>query len=397
MIGAGIVGLSAGMEFTRAFPRLRVVILEKEDRLAAHQSGHNSGVIHSGIYYKPGSIKARTCVAGSAAMISFCREYGIRHEICGKLIVAINPDERVRLEELRKRGEANGIAGIRAVCREELKEIEPHCAADHALHVPGAGIVDYSAVCAKYAELITERGGEIRLGTEVTGLQVRPQQSTVLTKRGEISVRYVVNCGGLHSDEILRMSGERPTLRIVPFRGEYYLLRPERRHLVRNLIYPVPDPRFPFLGVHFTRRIDGSIDAGPNAILALKREGYSKLDISLRETFSELTFSGFWRMVGRYWRTGMAEAYRSLNKQAFVRDLQRLVPEIQSADLVPGGSGVRAQAVKSDGSLLDDFYFAPSPGALHVCNVPSPAATASIPVGREIVRTAAQHLGLAYS
>jgi L-2-hydroxyglutarate oxidase LhgO len=193
------------------------------------------------------------------------------------------------------------------------------------------------------------------------------------------------------------MSGERPTLRIVPFRGEYYLLRPERRHLVRNLIYPVPDPRFPFLGVHFTRRIDGSIDAGPNAILALKREGYSKLDISLRETFSELTFSGFWRMVGRYWRTGMAEAYRSLNKQAFVRDLQRLVPEIQSADLVPGGSGVRAQAVKSDGSLLDDFYFAPSPGALHVCNVPSPAATASIPVGREIVRTAAQHLGLAYS
>jgi L-2-hydroxyglutarate oxidase len=393
VIGGGIVGLSTAMEFSRVFPNLRLVVLEKEDHVAAHQSGHNSGVIHSGIYYKPGSIKARTCVEGAAAMVAFCKKHGIRHEICGKVIVATNDEESLRLEDLRKRGEANGIVGVRALRREELRDIEPHCVGLSALHVPSAGIVDYSEVCRKYADLITQQGGEIRLATAVNRLITR-NGVLVETNRGAIATRYVINCAGLHSDGIVRASGEKPEVRIVPFRGEYYVLTPERQGLVRGLIYPVPDPRFPFLGVHFTRRIDGRVVAGPNAVLALKREGYRKRDVSFSDMLDEFAFPGFWRMAGRYWRTGLAEMYRSFSKRAFVRDLQRLVPEVRGPDLVPAGSGVRAQAVQRDGSLVDDFRFQPSRNVIHVCNVPSPAATASIPIGQAIVQMASQTLGL---
>jgi L-2-hydroxyglutarate oxidase len=394
VIGGGIVGLGTAMEFSRLFPRLQLVVLEKEDRLAAHQSGHNSGVIHSGIYYKPGSIKARTCVEGAAAMVEFCERYGIRHEICGKLIVATNEEESCRLEELRKRGEENGLTGVRTLTREGMREIEPHCAGVRALQVPSTGIVDYKEVCGKYAELITEQGGKIRLRTQVRGLVMRSDEIVVETTSGTFGTRYLINCAGLHSDRVVRMSGGNSDIRIVPFRGEYYVLRPERRTLVKGLIYPVPDPRFPFLGVHFTRRVDGDVDAGPNAVLALKREGYRKGDISFTDIVSEFSFPGFWRMAGKNWRTGLHEMYRSFNKRVFVRDLQRLVPDVNEGDLVPAGSGVRAQAVQTDGSLVDDFRFELAQNVVHVCNVPSPAATASIAIGKAIVQMASQNFGL---
>lgn len=393
IVGGGIVGLSVAMEMSRRFPRLRLVLLEKEAKLAQHQTGHNSGVIHSGIYYKPGSIKARTCVAGAAAMIAFCQSHNIPHQVCGKVIVANGAEEGSRLEELRKRGEANGIPGLRFLSREELREIEPHCVAERALYVPGTGITDYSLVSAKYAELILAQGGEIRTGTRVTGVQVRPE--TVLeTTSGSYGTRFMINCAGLYSDEVSRMAGNVSDLRIIPFRGEYYDLVPERQHLVRALIYPTPDPRFPFLGVHFTRRIHGNVDAGPNAVLALRREGYNKTDFSLHEAMQEFTYPGFWRMAARYWTDGFGELYRSLSRRAFVSALQKMVPEITVSDVQPAGSGVRAQAVRRDGTLVDDFYFVSQNNMLHVCNVPSPAATASIPIGRAVVDMAQQNFGL---
>jgi len=394
IIGGGIVGLSIAWALTRNLPRLRLLVVEKEDDLARHQTGHNSGVIHSGIYYKPGSIKARTCVEGASAMVTFCREYGIPYRKCGKLIVASRMDEVPRLEELRRRGEANGISGLRLLAPEQLREIEPYCGGVHALQVPSTGITDYVAISKKYAELIKEQGGEIRTSCTVQAIVKRTGELAIETSTGSIRTRFAINCAGLHSDRVSQMAGNQPQVRIVPFRGEYFTLLPERHYLVRGLIYPVPDPRFPFLGVHLTTRIHGGLDAGPNAVIALKREGYRKYDLDLRDTVAALTFPGFWRMAARYWRTAVYETLRASSKAAFTKALQKLVPEIRENDLVADGSGVRAQALRADGTLVDDFEFATAPQMLHVLNVPSPAATASIPIGKEVARMAQKNFGL---
>ncbi|HEY6767134.1 MAG TPA: L-2-hydroxyglutarate oxidase [Candidatus Sulfotelmatobacter sp.] len=385
VIGGGVVGLATALEISRRFPDSRLQVLEKEDRVARHQSGHNSGVIHSGVYYKPGSLKARLCVAGAAAMVEFCREHGIPHDIRGKVIVATNDVELPRLEELQRRGEANGINNLRMVGADELRELEPNASGLRALVVPSTGITDYSLVCEKYAELITTRGGSISTSTAVVGIKRLAGEIVVETSLGAFTADYLINCAGLFSDRISRMAGDDPGITIVPFRGEYYDLIPERASLVRSLIYPVPDPQFPFLGVHFTRRINGTVDAGPNAVLALRREGYRHSDISLRDLGSAMSFPGFWRMAAKHWRSGFDEFHRSLSKQAFTRALQRLVPSVQEEDLVRGSSGVRAQALRRDGMLVDDFSFVQSERMLHVLNVPSPAATASLMIGKTIV------------
>jgi len=394
IIGGGVVGLAVALEITRRFPHLRLMLLEKEDRVARHQSGHNSGVIHSGVYYKPGSLKARLCVTGAAAMIEFCREHGIPHRVCGKVIVATTADEVRRLDELHRRGQANGLSGLRLIGSEELHEIEPHARGLKALVVPSTGVTDYALVCEKYAELILARGGAVLTSAAVTGVKRSATEIVVETSRGAFSTGALINCAGLFSDRISRMVGDDPGVMIVPFRGEYYDLKPERAALVRALIYPVPDPRFPFLGVHFTRRISGKVDAGPNAVLALAREGYRHRDLSVRDLAGSVFYSGFWRMARQHWRMGLGEWHRSLSKSAFVRALQNLLPEIQERDLVRGGSGVRAQALKPDGSLVDDFQFVTSGKVMHVLNVPSPAATASLTVSRAIVDAGAQQLGL---
>jgi L-2-hydroxyglutarate oxidase len=394
VIGGGIVGLSTAMQLCRTFPRLRLLLVEKEDRVARHQSGHNSGVIHSGIYYKPGSLKAKLCVEGAAAMVTFCREHAIPVEICGKIIVAITAEEIPRLQGLLERGQANGITGLKLMDKAQALEIEPHCGGMAWLHVPGTGITDYVAVCQKYAELITAQGGIVSTGTEVTGIARGNGETVIETNRGSLGTKYLINCAGLHSDRVSRMAGEKTEVTIVPFRGEYYDLVPEREHLVRGLLYPVPDLRFPFLGVHFTRRISGGVDAGPNAVLAFKREGYRRSDFSLQDAATTFAYSGFWHMAAKYWRSGAGEFYRSFHKPAFVRALQTLVPDVRSPDLVADGAGVRATAVSRDGSLVDDFQFVCSQNMLHVWNVVSPAATASLPIGREIVRMAQQGFGL---
>lgn len=394
VIGGGIVGLSVATHFTQSFPKLRLLLVEKEESVARHQSGHNSGVIHSGIYYKPGSLKAKLCVEGAAAMQAFCREHGIPYQVCGKVIVATSEEEIPRLQSLLDRGQANGIAGLRLLQREELREREPHCGGVGWLLVPGTGITDYPTVCAKYSELIVAQGGSVQTGTEVTGVRHGTGETVVETNRGSCNTRFVVNCAGLHSDRVSRMANKKPEVTIIPFRGEYYDLTHEKEHLVRGLIYPTPDLRFPFLGVHLTRRIRGGVDAGPNAVLALKREGYRWSDFNLRDSVGTFTYSGFWRMGARYWRSAAGEVYRSLHKAAFVESLQKLLPEIRESDLVPDGSGVRAQAVRRDGYLVDDFKFVCSENMLHVWNVPSPAATASLPIGREIVRMAKEGFGL---
>jgi L-2-hydroxyglutarate oxidase LhgO len=393
VIGGGIVGLSVAREVTRQFPRLRLALVEKEARVGTHQTGHNSGVIHSGVYYKPGSMKARMCVEGAAAMVEFCREHGVPFKICGKVIVATSEEERPRLQDLLARGQANGVAGLRMLGPEELREIEPHATGVAALLVPGTGVTDFAKVCEKYAELVAAQGGTVRTFAEVIAIRQNGQETVVETSGGDFSVRWVINCAGLFSDRISRMAGETPDVRIVPFRGEYYDLVPARASLVRALIYPVPDPRFPFLGVHFTRRIHGNVDAGPNAIFAFKREGYRSGDFSLRDTMESLVFPGFWRVAAKHRRKGKDEARRSVSKGSFVAGLQRLVPEVQGEDLVPGGSGVRAQAIHRSGALVDDFQFSQSDRMLHLYNVPSPAATASIAVGRAVVEMAAKAWG----
>ena len=328
-------------------------------------------------------------------MVEFCREHGIPHNVCGKVIVATGEGELPRLEELRQRGQANGLTGLRLIGSEGLRELEPHASGLQALLVPSTGVTDYALVCEKYAQLIVANGGTVRTSVAVTGIKRSSQEIVVETSTGAFATSSVINCAGLYSDRIARMAGDDPGIMIVPFRGEYYDLTPERASLVRALIYPVPDPRFPFLGVHFTRRITGRVDAGPNAVLALAREGYRHSDISARDLASSLAFPGFWRMAGKHWRNALGEWHRSLSKRAFVRALQRLLPEIRESDLVPGGSGVRAQALKPDGALVDDFQFVPSGKLLHVLNVPSPAATASLVIGKTIVDTAAASLGLA--
>ncbi|MGA2372268.1 MAG: L-2-hydroxyglutarate oxidase [Candidatus Korobacteraceae bacterium] len=394
VIGAGIVGLATALEVTRRFPQMQITIVDKEDRVAAHQTGHNSGVIHSGLYYKTGSLKARNCVAGAASMKRFCQEHGVVFEECGKLVVATTPEEVPRLEDLHQRGTANGVPGLRMLQREQFREIEPHCEGVRALQVPSTGIVDYTAVAQKYSALIQEAGGKIVLGARVVALHDDGGTNIVETLAGSFRARYVINCAGLYSDTITRMAGVETNLEIIPFRGEYYEVRPERRNLVKALIYPVPDPRFPFLGVHFTRRVNGSVEAGPNALLAFRREGYTGATPHLAEAMETLRFPGFWKMARKYWRMGLAEQYRSWVKAAFVKALQKMVPELQESDLAQGGSGVRAQAVDINGNLVDDFYFVHSANMIHVCNVPSPAATASLEIGKEIVEMMAQRFDL---
>jgi (S)-2-hydroxyglutarate dehydrogenase len=394
IIGGGIVGLATAMSVSRRFPKLRLLLLEKENRVARHQTGHNSGVIHSGIYYKPGSYKARLCVEGARLMIEFCGQRGIPHEICGKVIVATDEEEFPRLQTLMERGQANGLSGIRELNAAQIREIEPHCSGLRGIYVPGTGITDYAAVSEKLAEILRAEGAQVLTATEVIGFAQKNGTAVLETSRGAFAAPYVINCAGLHSDRISRMAGQKPELRIIPFRGEYYDLTPEKEYLVKSLIYPVPDPRFPFLGVHFTRKIRGGVDAGPNAVLAFKREGYRWGNFSFGDAAETLTYPGFWRMVGKYWRYGLGEVQRSLNKQAFVKALQRLIPEIKSEDLVADGSGVRAQAVRPDGSLVDDFQFTRAGNTLNVCNVPSPAATASLAIGEEIATMAEKEFGI---
>ncbi len=393
IIGGGIVGLATGLEFTRRFPGLSLAIVEKEPTLACHQTSHNSGVIHSGIYYKPGSLKARLCVEGVDALLRFCQENGVPYDICGKVIVAVAEDEIPRLEELFRRGQGNRLKGLRMLQGEEIQEIEPHAAGIQGIRVPGTGIVDYAKVSEKYAQLIATRGGLIHLSCEVIGLKRRGQSTVIETTQGAIEARLVINCTGLQSDRISRMAKAKLDLTIVPFRGEYYQIVPEKHHYVKGLLYPVPDPRFPFLGVHFTKRIGGGVEAGPNAVLALKREGYSKTSFRARDVLEYLTFPGFWIMAAKHWRMSVGEYHRSWSKAAFVRALQRLMPEVGSDDLVAGGSGVRAQALGIDGKLIDDFHFVYTEGILHVCNVPSPAATASLAIGKYIVDILVQREG----
>jgi L-2-hydroxyglutarate oxidase LhgO len=394
IIGGGIVGLATALEIVQQYPKVKLCVLEKEDRLAAHQTGHNSGVIHSGIYYKPGSLKAQTCVSGAQALIAFCEQYGIPYERCGKVVVATAEDELPRLEELFRRGTANGVVGLEMIGPERLREIEPHATGIKSLYVPTTGIIDFPRVAHTYAHLVQERGGEIRTRHQVQKIVHTHTGGVLETSQGAVQSRFLINCGGLFSDRLARMAGATLDLQIVPFRGEYYTIAPQRRGLVKNLIYPVPDPAFPFLGVHFTRTIEGMVEAGPNAVLAFAREGYRKTDIVLHDFRETLTFPGFWRMARKYWETGLGEMYRSFSKRAFLQALQRLLPALTLDDLQPGGSGVRAQAIATNGALVDDFVISVTGNTLHVLNAPSPGATASLAIGRLIVEKAAQAFAL---
>ena len=384
IIGAGILGLATAVNLTERHPRARVIVVDKEPKIAAHQTGHNSGVIHSGIYYKPGSYKARLCVEGARLMTEFCDAHGIGYERCGKVIVATDEEEVPRLNTLYERGTANGVPGLKVVSGDEIREWEPHVRAVRGMLSPATGIVDYTEVSAKMAALITQRGAEVLTGAGVRSIRRDGGGLTVETEAGPVATRYLINCAGLHSDRVAALMGIRPEVQIIPFRGEYYMLRPERRSLVRGLIYPVPDPRFPFLGVHFTRTVHGDVEAGPNAVLALAREGYTKSTVRVGEALRTFAYRGFWNMGKRYWKMGAYEVYRSLSKGAFVASLQRLVPAIQASDIEPGGAGVRAQAVARDGRLLDDFHIRRTDRMIHVLNAPSPAATASLAIGRHL-------------
>lgn len=385
--GAGLVGLATALQLTRSNPRLRVVVLEKEDRVAAHQSSRNSGVIHSGIYYRPGSLRAVNCRRGYGLLLQFCREHGIPHEICGKIIVAVEEKERASLRSIYERGLENGLSGIRLVGGAEARDMEPHVQAVEAVWVPQAGIVGYGSVARKYAEIIQNSGAEISLNSRVERIRKYDRSLTVTDANGrEWECRIFVNCTGLYSDRTALLSGIRPPVQILPFRGEYYELVPAAEHLVRNLIYPVPNPRFPFLGVHFTRMVDGSIEAGPNAVLAFQREGYSKWDIKPRDLCETLLFSGFQKLARKYWRDGWAEMQRSYSKKHFLRALQRLVPALGPGDIRPGRTGVRAMACDTEGNMLDDFLILDSPRVVNVCNAPSPAATASLAIGETVAK-----------
>jgi L-2-hydroxyglutarate oxidase len=386
IVGAGLVGLATALKLARARPDARVTVLEKEARVAQHQSTHNSGVLHAGLYYAPGSRKARLAVDGIRQMTAFCREHGVRHEICGKVVVAVDGGEVPRLKALLERGAANGLQGLRWLGRDALREIEPHAAGVAAVHVPQEGIVDYRGVADAMTRVLAANGVAVRTGAAVRALARRAGRWHVETADGALAADLLVNCAGLHCDRVARMAGARPSIRIVPFRGEYFELRAERRSLVRHLIYPVPDPAFPFLGVHFTRMIAGGVECGPNAVLAFRREGYRKRDVSATDLADALTFRGLWRFMARHPRMAADEVRRSFSRRLFAASLQRLVPEVRADDLRPGGAGVRAQAMAADGTLVQDFAFERSEGALHVLNAPSPGATASLAIGDEIVR-----------
>lgn len=384
VIGGGIVGFSTAYHIGQFHPGARVLLLEKEAGPAKHQTGRNSGVIHSGIYYKPGSFKARFARDGARSMVEFCRQHGIPHDVCGKVIVATKPSELPLLENLYLRGLQNEVP-VEKVAPERVLEIEPHVRCVGGVLVKSTGITDYVAVCHKFHELILDAGGEVKFNHPVRSLRESGKVKVICTETGEFDAKFVINCAGLHSDRVARMAGADPGSRIVPFRGEYYELVPEKRHLVNTLIYPVPNPDFPFLGVHFTKMIDGSVHAGPNAVLALKREGYFKTDFNMRDFSETMTFAGFWKLMKRNLGEGLKEVHRSLFKSAFVSSLQQLIPEISSEDLVPCKAGVRAQALSDDGQLVDDFLIVKGNGTLHVCNAPSPAATAALEIGKSIV------------
>lgn len=384
IIGGGIVGLATSIALQQRFPEAKITLVEKESRCAFHQTGHNSGVIHSGIYYKPDSYKALLTRKGNQALVDFCKQYKISHDVCGKLIVACTEKELPQLENLYQRGLANGIP-VKKISGEEAREIEPYVSCLAAIQVPTAGIVDYKQVAQKYAEIFTEKGGEIQLNIAVKAIKSESNYHILITNRNEIKAKFIINCGGLYSDRLVQLGGLQPTAKIIPFRGEYYELKPEKRYLVKNLIYPVPNPNFPFLGVHFTRLIDGNIHAGPNAVLCLKREGYKKTDFDFAEFWEIITYQGLWKLASKYYAEGIEEIIRSFNKSAFVRSLQTLIPEVQADDIVVSPAGVRAQALQTDGKLVEDFLIIEGKNALHVCNAPSPAATASLEIGKEIV------------
>ncbi|MBN2645524.1 MAG: L-2-hydroxyglutarate oxidase [Desulfuromonadaceae bacterium] len=394
VVGGGIVGAATALALTRQAPGCRVLVLEKEPRLAAHQTGNNSGVIHSGLYYRPGSLKAQNCVSGREALYRFCAEHDIPHDRCGKIVVASRASELPALEELERRGHANGLQGIERLDRAGLKACEPYVEGVAGLRVPETGIVDYVAVTQAFARLVTAAGSRIVTEAEVLAVERRDGRFELTTRAGKASARFLINCAGLHCDRVAWLCGVDPGLRIVPFRGEYYTLKPQRRSMVRNLIYPVPDPAFPFLGVHYTRMIDGEVEAGPNAVLAFKREGYRWRDVSLRDTLDTLTWPGFLRLASRFWRVGMQEYRRSWLKPYMVRDLQKLLPSLRSCDIHRAGAGVRAQAVAADGQLVDDFRLVETEGMVHVLNAPSPAATASLSIGETVVRKAVAHFAL---
>ncbi len=387
VIGGGLVGLATAWAVTRQSPGWRVLIIEKENAWARHQSGRNSGVIHSGLYYKPGSLKAGYCRQGRRLLLGFCRAHGIKHQVCGKLVVAVSESELGALEVLRDRAAANGVL-VHRLTSDDIATHEPFVKGVAALHVPDAGIVDYPAVARALAAELATAGAELRLQTRVEAISERSDAVTVETGNGSFNADYLVNCAGLHSDRIAAMMGVRTGAIILPFRGEYYELSAARQHLVNNLVYPVPNPRYPFLGVHFTRMIGGGVHCGPNAVLALRREGYTRRAISLGDTWEVLSYPGTWALAQRSWRDGMLEVYRSLSKQTFVKALRRLIPDLTAADLLPAASGVRAQAVAPDGALLDDFVLTSSKRSLHVVNAPSPAATASLALGEAIAARA---------
>lgn len=384
IIGGGIVGLATALKLKEQQPHLTIALLEKEDGIARHQTGHNSGVIHSGIYYKPGSLKAQNCIRGYHYLLHFCKEHGIKHELCGKVIVATAKHELQPMENVYQRGVENGLQGIKKLSAAELKEYEPHVNGIAGIFVPQTGIIDYKEVSAKIAQLFQNYGGHIYTSEKVTDIVNSNGISTIITTTSTYTARLVVNCAGLYSDKVAALTQEKLNVRIIPFRGEYYLLKKEKQSLVKNLIYPVPDPNFPFLGVHFTRMIHGEVEAGPNAVFAFKREGYKKTDISISETLESLMWPGFQKVMAKYWKTGMGEFYRSFSKAAFTRALQRLIPEVQEDDLVPAGAGVRAQACDRTGGLIDDFLILEDNHVINVCNAPSPAATSSLSIGHTL-------------
>ncbi|MDJ0691605.1 MAG: L-2-hydroxyglutarate oxidase [Xenococcaceae cyanobacterium MO_188.B32] len=384
IVGGGIVGLSTAMALGQTYPQAKIAVLEKESQWAFHQTGHNSGVIHSGIYYKPGGFKARFCRAGNRSMVEFCQQHNIDYEICGKVIVAVEESELPLLENLYQRGLQNGLK-VSKISAEEVKEIEPHVRCLAGLHVPSTGIVNYKQVCQKFADLIRLQGGELYLNTKLVRIVNASNSQILETTQGMFATKFVINCAGLHSDRVAKLGKAKPDAKIIPFRGEYYELIPEKRSLVNTLIYPVPNPAFPFLGVHFTKMIDGSVHAGPNAVLSFKREGYHKTDFELKDLVEVLTYPGFWKLAAKHSDEGIQEIIRSFSKAAFVRSLQRLIPEVQADDLIPTHAGVRAQALRNNGKLVDDFSIVKGQNSIHVCNAPSPAATSSIEIGKAIV------------
>ncbi|HLR60238.1 MAG TPA: L-2-hydroxyglutarate oxidase [Pseudogracilibacillus sp.] len=383
IVGGGIVGLSTGMAIYEKYPGIKLLVIEKESEVAKHQTGNNSGVIHSGIYYTPGSFKARFAKQGSKEMQEFCKKHDVPYDMCGKVIVASNEEELPLLEDLYERGLENEL-DIEKIDQARLKEIEPHIAGVAGIRVPQAGIVDYTAVSKKFTEIIQSNGGEILLDTELIKIKEHSDSVTLETSKGNFEAKLAINCAGLHSDRVAEATGYKTDMKIVPFRGEYYVLKPEKRYLVNNLIYPVPNPKFPFLGVHFTRMIDGTIEAGPNAVLGFKREGYKKTDISMKDTFESILFPGLWRLGGKFVKEGISEYARSFSKAMFTKSLQKMIPEITEDDLIPAPAGVRAQAITSDGQMVDDFEIIEGKRSIHVCNAPSPAATASIGIGKEV-------------